>query len=628
MIIQKILFPKEETCNEWEMFFHSKQIKKEVPVRITKGIFVEDEGEELQKRNKLYNDRYSNKGLSIPKGDVVSLESYFNAFSIEKWNKYTKIDNLVLHLDIKGDVEIKAGNAIGVAYHEGEPTDDTKDRYYFEKAIRKEIEIEVKKTKNGIDIIFPSVEYKGIFYVEIKALEDSYLKGGEYKTEAKEVNDVNLALCICTFKREEFVKRNVNQVIDGIINNDNSPMNGHVEVFISDNGQTLPVDTFKSDKVFLNPNRNVGGAGGFTRDMIEAVLYRPENNLSHVILMDDDIILDIEVLERNYHFLQLLKSEYSKAMIGGELFELDKRYLQFEAGAEYRKVTIQSFNQIWDMRNKNAVSANEVENPMNFNGWWYTCIPVSYIREDNLPIPVFIHRDDVEYGMRNEENGTILLNGISVWHPQGPGKAATAMNYYDVRNDLICMADFKDAPSAKELKNHITRAFLGNMMRYRYQVIDCIFYALDDYFKGPEYFMELDPIENHKMLTKYNYEFKDPDDIDLEKLEVKKAKDLPSTIYMQSAMCWFLPSKNKMRVCGLEDVGLPYMAKQLYLYDENRKQGFMTERDYKEGKRLLAEYIKMMKLIDEKYDETTKKWAKKKKDYTSLEYWEKYLQLK
>ena len=439
---------------------------------------------------------------------------------------------------------------------------------------------------------------------------------------------MNLALCICTFKREEFVTRNVNQVIDGIINNKKSVMKDNVEVFVSDNGQTLPADTFKCDKVHLYPNRNVGGAGGFTRDMIEAVLYRKNNNLSHVILMDDDIVLDAEVLERNFLFLKFLRPYYSKAMIGGELFELDRRYLQFEAGAAYRQVVIQSFNQLWDMRNPDAVAANEVENPMNFNGWWYCCIPVSYVREDNLPLPVFIHRDDVEYGMRNEENGTILLNGLSVWHPQGPGKAAVAMNYYDVRNDLICMCDKKDAPTAYEVMNHITRGVIGNMLRYRYQVIDCIFYALRDYYKGPKYFMSLDPIDNHKELAKFNYDFTEPEGIDLSKMKDEKAKDLPNDIYIKSALCWLLPSRNYTRICSLEDVGLAYRAKHVYLYDENRKAGFMTTKSYKEAFRIFKDYIKIMLLIALKHERVTKQWAKRKKEYTSLSYWEKYLELK
>lgn len=628
MVIQKILFPREEVCNEWEMFFHSKQVKKECPVKLTTRRFEEAEGVLLQKRNKLYDKRFKKGVFNIPKGDKVSLQSYFNAFSIEKWRKYTFIEDLTLHLQLEGKVKIKAFNAIGNAYHEADATDDTKDRYYFSKATRREIDVIVKKCEDGVNVTFPDLDYKGIIYIKIEALEDVKFYGGEYITNTSKHNDVNFALCICTFKREEFVTRNVNQVVDGIINNPDSVMKDNVEVFVSDNGQTLPSDTFKCDNVHLFPNRNVGGAGGFTRDMIEAVLYRKDNNLSHVILMDDDIVLDSEVLERNYLFLKFLKQEYSKAMIGGELFELDKRYLQFEAGAAFRQVVIQSYNQMWDMRSPDAVAANEVENPMNFNGWWYCCIPVSYVKEDNLPLPVFIHRDDVEYGMRNEENGTILLNGLSVWHPQGPGKAATAMNYYDVRNDLICMCDKKDAPTAYEVMNHITRGVIGNMLRYRYQVIDCIFYALRDYYKGPSYFMNLDPIDNHKELARFNYEFSEPTGIDLSKMKNEKAKDLPGNIYLKSALCWLLPSKDYTRVCSLEDVGLAFRARNLYLYDENRKAGFMTTKSYKAAFRIVKDYIKIMLLIAFKHERITKQWADRKKEYTSLSFWEKYLELK
>ena len=628
MVIQKILFPKEEVCNEWEMYFHSRNIKKDCPVRLTRKRFERKEGKELQGRNKLYADRYKKGGFVIPKGDKVSLQSYFNAFSIGKWRKYTYIDDLSLHLNIKGNVKIKAYNAVGNSYHEGEPTDDTKDRYYFKKASRREIGCETKKTDDGVTVTFPNLNYEGIIYIKIEALEDAVLYGGEYITETESKNDVNLALCICTFKREEFVTRNVNQVVDEIINNKESVMKDSVEVFVSDNGQTLPDDTFKCDKVHLFPNRNVGGAGGFTRDMIEAVLYRQPTKLSHVILMDDDIVLNAEVLLRNYLFLKYLKEEHSKAMVGGELFELDRRYLQFEAGAAYRQVVIQSFNQLWDMRNPDAVAANEVENPMNFNGWWYCCIPVSYVREDNLPLPVFIHRDDVEYGMRNEKNGTILLNGISVWHPQGPGKASTAMNYYDVRNDLICMCDKEDAPTAYEVMNHITRGVIGNMMRYRYKVIDCIFYALEDYYKGPDYFMNLDPIENHKELTRFNYEFTEPTGIDLSKMRDEKAKDLPRDIYIKSALCWLLPAKDYTRICSLEDVGLAFRARKIYLYDENREAGFMTEKSYKEAFRIFFKYLKTMAMIYLKHDRVSREWRERKKEYTSLSYWEKYLELK
>ena len=53
MVIQKLLFPREEVCNEWEMFLHSKEIKKQCPVKITSRRFERPEGAQLQNRNKL-----------------------------------------------------------------------------------------------------------------------------------------------------------------------------------------------------------------------------------------------------------------------------------------------------------------------------------------------------------------------------------------------------------------------------------------------------------------------------------------------------------------------------------------------------------------------------------------------
>ncbi|MEI3199181.1 MAG: hypothetical protein V8S12_01795 [Lachnospiraceae bacterium] len=59
---------------------------------------------------------------------------------------------------------------------------------------------------------------------------------------------------------------------------------------------------------------------------------------------------------------------------------------------------------------------NEQELATEYTGWWYTCIPLRCIDNDNLPLPIFIHRDDVEYGLRVGKKKFIFLNGIGVWH--------------------------------------------------------------------------------------------------------------------------------------------------------------------------------------------------------------------
>ncbi|MDQ9768331.1 hypothetical protein RFZ33_14760, partial [Acinetobacter baumannii] len=59
---------------------------------------------------------------------------------------------------------------------------------------------------------------------------------------------------------------------------------------------------------------------------------------------------------------------------------------------------------------------------------------------DNLPIPLFLHHDDIEYGIRNRDQGIVFLNGIGVWH-KGFEQTFPGVNvYYDVRNTLITVA--------------------------------------------------------------------------------------------------------------------------------------------------------------------------------------------
>lgn len=626
MVIQRLLFPNEEVCNEWELFLHSKLVKKMHPVRITRNRYVREESDSLSVRNALYDKRYRNGAFFIPNGDKVSLQTYFNSFSIGKWRKYTSIDNLKLHLNISGKVNVRAYNALGNTFSD-EQQSDGKVRCYYRKAKRQKIDVKVLDESDGIDIVFPGIDYDGIIYVVIEALEDVKLYGGEYITQTKAYNNVDIGLCFCTYKREQDIKSNVNRLLDNTINNPDSPLYEHLEIFVVDNGKTLDANTFESDKVHIIPNNNVGGAGGFTRGMIEAVLYNEPGRFSHVILMDDDIVINPEMIERNLHFLRIIKDEYSDSMIGGELFELDKRYLQFEAGARYEGTIIQSYNQYWDMRLPDAVSANEVENPINYNGWWYSCIPASFIREDNLPIPVFIHRDDVEYGMRGAAYGTILLNGLCVWHPQYPNKASAIMDYYDIRNELICMCDKKEAPDVEDIIKYVTGRVIGKLLRYRYNEVYCIIRALEDYYRGPARFMKTDPIDNHNKLSKYNYDYVTPEGYDLSKVKEGNNKNMSFNAYLKSALCFILPSQDTTVVTEAIDVELPFRARRMFFYDEKKKMGFLVEKSYKDTIIIAAKYARIILVMLHKHSKITGKWADTKKDFTSLKYWEKYLEL-
>ena len=62
-----------------------------------------------------------------------------------------------------------------------------------------------------------------------------------------------------------------------------------------------------NDKVTVVPNMNAGGAGGFSRGMIEILKKRDLEDFTHILLMDDDAIVEPDLLVRIYGFLSTIK---------------------------------------------------------------------------------------------------------------------------------------------------------------------------------------------------------------------------------------------------------------------------------------------------------------------------------
>ena len=106
-----------------------------------------------------------------------------------------------------------------------------------------------------------------------------------------------------------------------------------MEVFIADNGRTLESGELLTPEIHIYPNRNVGGAGGFTRDLIEIMENNNTFHITHVLLMDDDIVIEPEALVKTYTLLTLLKDTYIDTFIGGAMLRLDRQYIQVESGA-------------------------------------------------------------------------------------------------------------------------------------------------------------------------------------------------------------------------------------------------------------------------------------------------------
>ena len=76
-----------------------------------------------------------------------------------------------------------------------------------------------------------------------------------------------------------------------------------------------------------------------------------------------------------------------------------------------------------------------------------------------------------------------------------------------------------------------------------------------------------------------------------------------------------------------KDIGCAFRSRIIYFLDEERGEGILVEKSYKEAFRIFFKYLRVMFLIFTKHEKMMGKWKNKKQQYTNLEFWEKYLDI-
>lgn len=145
------------------------------------------------------------------------------------------------------------------------------------------------------------VSFQVFAYSDISIYEGSYL--ADISTD--KMNEVELSLVTVTFRKEDFITRNLRLIENEIIYSDEE-IADHIFVRVIDNGRTLNTEEWNGERIHIYQNPNVGGSGGYTRGMIETL--RDETfNATHALLMDDDVKILPESIIRTYNLLRCLK---------------------------------------------------------------------------------------------------------------------------------------------------------------------------------------------------------------------------------------------------------------------------------------------------------------------------------
>lgn len=312
--------------------------------------------------------------------------------------------------------------------------------------------------------------------------------------------EVMIAVNICTYHRKEYILKNVNKLLKSKFFDENEiDYYGRLHIFITDNGSEL--ENFANEFVHLSYNSNTGGSGGFQKGL--ECIRASGLPFTNVVFMDDDVEFLNETFYRLYALLSYMKEEFRDRVIAGRMFRKDQPWIQYTAAEIWNGGNLKhcgwqmdmSMKQ-FDMVEKNAV--NDCENA-EYSGWWFACFPASFCKNNDV-LPVFIHCDDVEYGLRL---GTklIILNGIQVWHETYEYRQIKWMLYYDTRNSLFVNKRYGYLLNRREVFDEWMRKITDYHVKKDWQAEFYVIRAMNDFLKGEKWLKSINSEKLHRKIV-------------------------------------------------------------------------------------------------------------------------------
>lgn len=276
--------------------------------------------------------------------------------------------------------------------------------------------------------------------------------------------DVRLAGVICTFEREDMLAHNLS-CFAGM---------GDVfhRLFVINQGKAGIRERLNAAPAFRPPvtmidQANLGGAGGFTRGIIESL---DDPAITHILLMDDDIEVDSRLLAR---IVTVLRYAATRDCIGGAMLDLYDPGKLFTCGDRLHPSRPAIVNiapaEPCDVTTDGGRDFIARHHAPDFNGWWCFAFPVEAVRQCGLPLPLFIRGDDVEFGYRLSRAGfrTLSWAGIAVWHMPFRLKEKPWHAFYDRRN-MLFLCEAHGLFPQRRLARSAWGSFLNALVTYDY----------------------------------------------------------------------------------------------------------------------------------------------------------------
>ena len=421
-------------------------------------------------------------GLLIPTGATVSFDTYFGAFFEYQWRLYTRLRSLTLRLSLDGECRLRIWRRTP---HAG-------------SALLQETPV---SGETIIRLPFDTTHFRenGLLWFDLTATrKTARLIAASWCTPDSDPTPIGLGVAICTFNRETELAAVVSRIAA------HSPLDAaFIRIIVVNQGRAdLLSSAIANDAARLGSRlrvveqANMGGAGGFTRGLLEAL---DDPTISHVCFLDDDVALEPDCLLRMAAFFALAHPDLA---LGGHMLDKVQPTTLYEAGAVLGgDWWPRPLNAGVDLREPAALDRLVDSTAMHYNGWWMFGFPKRLVETVGMPLPCFIRGDDIEFGLRLHENGifTVPLPGVAIWHEPFYLKIGGWQLYYETRNALICAALHQDF-TPHRVARLMLRRLLIQLLTYRYYSAALIIRGIEDFLLGSEV-LAWDPRPVHAGLT-------------------------------------------------------------------------------------------------------------------------------
>lgn len=410
------------------------------------------------------------EALALAAGAKVGFNTYANSFFASYWEEFTDIRAFSLSGKVtgRGVLHLYRSTREGGAVKVGEYVVADTFHVHFD-----------------IFSYLPGDGGAGRFFFDLEAVTAMEVEKIAFSTFLPPEQTATFTLGLCTYRKEKYIT-NLALCLETYFRRGGTAV---AEVIVVDNdagGDGLSIlekAARRMGNVRMIRQANIGGAGGFARGLHLSLQSRDS---SHHIFMDDDVFLDIHMLDRLQAFVSYCREPH---VVGGQMMNMARPSMLYEGGSrlDYWGFLSKVGEDIDGTVGSKVAFFDQVRR-VDYNAWWFACVPKAHARAAGLPLNIFIRGDDFEYGLRLARAGvaTISLPGLFVWHEPFEAKSAPWLEYYNWRNRLIVAAIYND-PERLDIQpaDMLRNIMVEHLEAGRFEIAYAMGRGMLDFLRGP-----------------------------------------------------------------------------------------------------------------------------------------------